>query len=214
MLRHEIADVLQTIYSTVAILQRRLPEDWETEQRHLSDLRRRAESCVKMIDVVRDFASPLNIAHDRVDLAAIVEETTRQTVANFPHLAVHSWPSMPTFVRGDCNRLGQLARCLLIHACDAAQSRIETGLCKSSEANHVDWIVRDDGAKLVPDRLEQIFSPSYETRRGRTGVDLALSRKIARMHGGDISARNRAGGGLEICVRLPSEIRSTSLLEV
>jgi len=214
MMRHEVGDLLQTVYCTVAVLQRRLPEDWKVERRFLTDLRRRAESCRDMVDVVRDFVNPFTISHERVNLALVVEEIARRTAADFPHLSVHVWPLAPTYIRGDFNRLEQLARCLLAHACEAAKSRIETGLCKSSELHYVDWIVRDDGAKILPDRLERIFSPSYETRQGRTGIGLALGRKIAQMHGGHISARNPPDGGPEICVRLPIEIPSTSLVGV
>jgi two-component system, sensor histidine kinase len=214
MMRHEVADLLQTVYYAVPVLQRRLPEDWKVEQGLLAVLRRRAATCRDMIDEVGDFVNPLTIAHDRVDLAVVVEEAARQMAADFPHLSVHAWPSKPTYLTGDLNRLRQLARSLLLHACEAAERRIETGLCKSSEPHRVDWIVRDDGAKILPDRLERIFSPSYETRQGRTGIGLALARKIAQMHGGDVSAHNRLDGGPEICVRLPMEIPSTSLVGV
>src|SRR5262245_19545532 len=48
-LRHEVGDLLQTLYATVAILQKRLPADWDLERRILSDMRRRAESCKHML---------------------------------------------------------------------------------------------------------------------------------------------------------------------
>jgi signal transduction histidine kinase len=214
IVRHEVGDLLQTVYCAVGVLQRRLPSEWEVEQRFLADLRRRAERCKDMIDVVRDFVNPLTISQDRVDLAVVIKEIARQMAGDFPHLSVQVWPLEPTYIRGDFSRLEQLARCLLAHGCEAAEMTIETGLCKSSEPNHVDWIVRDDGAKILPDRLERIFSPSYETRQGRTGIGLALARKIAQMHGGDISARNRPDNGPEICVRLPIEIPSSSLVRV
>src|SRR5271165_435901 len=53
-LRHEVGDLLQTIYSTVAILQERLGTDNRLERRFLSDLRARAETCRDELDAVHD----------------------------------------------------------------------------------------------------------------------------------------------------------------
>jgi signal transduction histidine kinase len=206
MLRHEIGDLLQTVYCTVAVLQRRLPEDWQAERTFLTDLRRRAENCREVIDAVRDFAYPLSISRDSVDFAVVVEETVRQCLEHYPHLAVRALPSPPTFVRGDFSRLSQMAWCLLCHACESARGGVETGLRTISENNQVEWIVRDDGNKVLPERLERIFSPGYETRQGRPGIAMALARKIVQMHGGE--------GGFEICVRLPLDISSSVLAEV
>src|SRR5262245_23193224 len=36
-LRHEVGDLLQTVYATVAILQERLPREWSLERRVLTD---------------------------------------------------------------------------------------------------------------------------------------------------------------------------------
>jgi signal transduction histidine kinase len=196
------------------VLQQRLPDEWKAEHRFLADLRQRAETCRELIDVVRDFACSLPMAQDSVDLADVVEKSTRQIAFRYPKLTVRSWPAPATFVRGDFNRLVQLASCLLIHSCEAAERGVETGLRRHPELGQVEWTVRDDGAKLLPERLERIFSPCYETRRGRLGTGMALARKIARMHGGDALARNGVEKGFEICVRLPIDVSSDVLAGV
>jgi signal transduction histidine kinase len=51
-----------------------------------------------------------------------------------------------------------------------------------------------------------MFDPFYGSRRGNgagSGLGLALCREIVRVHGGNISAANREGGGCEVQVRLP-----------
>jgi signal transduction histidine kinase len=57
--------------------------------------------------------------------------------------------------------------------------------------------------------IKQVFEPFYrvESSRNRetggTGLGLPIARQIARAHGGEVTLRNRAQGGLEACVRLP-----------
>ncbi|MFL6196362.1 MAG: ATP-binding protein [Thermoanaerobaculia bacterium] len=63
--------------------------------------------------------------------------------------------------------------------------------------------VRDSGPGVPPDQLLRIFDPYFSTHDTGTGLGLPIARRIAEEHGGDITARNRAGGGLEVTVSLP-----------
>jgi len=67
--------------------------------------------------------------------------------------------------------------------------------------------VTDRGAGLPAQELERIFERFYRVNRG-TGADgyglgLAICRLIAKVHGGEIAARNAPGGGLRLDVTLP-----------
>ena len=59
------------------------------------------------------------------------------------------------------------------------------------------------------DQLEKLFEPFYrvsqarERETGGYGLGLAIAARAIKKHGGDIVARNRAQGGLEVVVRLP-----------
>ena len=69
--------------------------------------------------------------------------------------------------------------------------------------------ITDAGPGIPEDELEQVFEPFFrlESSRSRntggTGLGLSIARNIARAHGGELSLRNRAEGGLEAIVSLP-----------
>jgi signal transduction histidine kinase len=69
--------------------------------------------------------------------------------------------------------------------------------------------VLDTGPGLPEADLERVFEPFFrlEASRNRatggTGLGLGIVRSIARLHGGDISLRNRAAGGLDAALVLP-----------
>jgi signal transduction histidine kinase len=69
--------------------------------------------------------------------------------------------------------------------------------------------VQDAGPGLPPDQLERVFEPFYRAEHSRsretggTGLGLTIARGIAEAHGGELSLRNREGGGLEATLRLP-----------
>ncbi len=74
---------------------------------------------------------------------------------------------------------------------------------------HAVLTVADDGPGLPPDELETVFEPFQRGERSRSrqtggaGLGLAVARQAARAAGGDVSLRNRSGGGLEAVLILP-----------
>lgn len=68
--------------------------------------------------------------------------------------------------------------------------------------------IEDDGPGLPEDQLERVFEPFYRLEASRSrdtggaGLGLPLARNIARAHGGDLTLRNRPGGGLRAILTL------------
>jgi signal transduction histidine kinase len=69
--------------------------------------------------------------------------------------------------------------------------------------------ISDEGPGVAEEELPKIFTPFYRVSQARerdtggTGVGLAIAAQAVQWHGGEIVARNRPGGGLEIEMRLP-----------
>ena len=83
------------------------------------------------------------------------------------------------------------------------------------ERGPVGWIfsVSDGGPGISPAELPHIFDPLYrgDASRNRStggaGLGLAIARRILRVHGGDLTAANRPGGGAELIATLPNAER-------
>ncbi len=69
--------------------------------------------------------------------------------------------------------------------------------------------VRDHGPGVPESELANIFRPFYrvatarDRQSGGAGLGLAIADRIARLHGGRVSAVNVEGGGLEIAFHFP-----------
>jgi two-component system, OmpR family, sensor histidine kinase CpxA len=69
--------------------------------------------------------------------------------------------------------------------------------------------VRDHGPGVPEEAIEKLFRPFYrldnsrERKTGGVGLGLAIADRIARMHGGVVTATNAPDGGLVLEIRLP-----------
>jgi two-component system sensor histidine kinase CpxA len=73
--------------------------------------------------------------------------------------------------------------------------------------------IRDFGPGVPDGELSKIFRPFYrvsesrDRRTGGAGLGLAIALRAVQIHGGNILALNAEGGGLELQIRLPVNIR-------
>ncbi len=69
--------------------------------------------------------------------------------------------------------------------------------------------IRDHGPGIPDEELPHVLEPYYrlDSSRGGArrsfGMGLSIARGILAQHGGDLTLRNAAGGGLEVTVALP-----------
>jgi len=109
-------------------------------------------------------------------------------------------------------RLKQILLNLLSNACKFTKEG-EVALRVRKVADGRDWVelaVADTGIGLTAEQQAKLFqeftqADSLTARRyGGTGLGLALSRKLARMMGGDVTVTSELRKGSVFTVRLPS----------
>jgi signal transduction histidine kinase len=199
-LRHEVGDLLQTVYATVAILQERLGPAQALEKRLLGDLRTRAETCKNEIDAVHDLVCPLSVSAGTLDLAELSAGLVATFARRFQGLGVRLEAAGPVAVSGDARRLAQVGSLLLLSACQAAQNEVQVRAAAGTEA---EWSIRDDGPGANPEQMSWLTAPFSTTHHAQFGLGLALAGRVAALHGGRILAGNEPGGGFRVRLFLP-----------
>jgi signal transduction histidine kinase len=169
----------------------------------------------EVLDLSKIEAGRLELNPEPVDLARLIDEvigTAGQLAEkNQNRLIVEAHENLGA-LNADSMRLKQILLNLLSNACKFTKEG-EVALRVRKVADGRDWIelaVADTGIGLTAEQQAKLFqeftqADSLTARRyGGTGLGLALSRKLARMMGGDVIVASEPGKGSVFTVRLPA----------
>jgi signal transduction histidine kinase len=170
----------------------------------------------EILDLSKIEAGKLELNPESVNLAKLIDEvigTAGQLAEkNKNRLVVEAQENLGS-LNADSMRLKQILLNLLSNACKFTKQG-EVALRVRRVADGRDWVelaVADTGIGLTAEQQAKLFqeftqADSLTARRyGGTGLGLALSRKLARMMGGDVTVASEPGKGSVFTVRLPRD---------
>jgi PAS domain S-box-containing protein len=217
VLGHELRNPLAPLRSGVELLglARDRPELLEgirvMMQRQLGHLVHLVDD---LLDVSRITRGDIQLQQVVVDLQTIVAaavELTRPLIDERGHRLSVDAPAEPIHVRGDIERLTQVVGNLLSNAAKYTHPGGTIEVRAASSEGRALVRVRDTGYGIPRDQLEQVFEmftqvPEHRTHLGGggLGIGLALSRRLAELHGGTLQANSEGlGKGSEFSLHLP-----------
>jgi signal transduction histidine kinase len=218
---------LRTPLNAVIGYSEMLLEDAEAEGRNeqqVADLRRINSAGKHLLSLVTDVldlskieAGKMELAAQPFDLSSFVDDvvaTCRPLVMDKGNeFVVEREPDLGIVV-GDQTKLRQAVLNLLSNAAKFTQQGRVT-LKATREGASREWIslaVRDTGIGISRENLPKLFQnfnqaeASTSSRYGGTGLGLALSQKLCRMMGGEITVDSALGGGSCFTIRVPATL--------
>jgi signal transduction histidine kinase len=107
-------------------------------------------------------------------------------------------------VRLDAKLIKQAVLNLMINGLQAMEGRGgELILVACTTAKELLIEVIDTGGGIAPDAVERVFHAYYSTKKGGTGLGLAMARRIAEEHGGCLTVKSEPGKGSIFTLHLP-----------
>jgi signal transduction histidine kinase len=204
---HEFRNGLATIHGYGKLLDpSALPDAYRP---YVQGIRAETESLGEIVTNFLNFARPAQLTLTDVDLRAICERAVEELRPDARALG-GDVTVRGTFGRlqGDEVLLRQAFSNLLRNAVEAcSQSSVAPTVVIASEVDEDRGIstitVDDNGPGIEPAARERVFQPFFTSKRGGTGLGLALVQKIIVFHNGRIAAGSSSLGGASLRVSLP-----------
>jgi signal transduction histidine kinase len=167
-----------------------------------------------------DFARSTKLEKQPVDVGQIVAQTIHFLLPRAERRDIRMIDATspePLMIDADEGQIRQVLLNLLLNALDAVsnggcvevrahfQTAGDAAANGTGPARVLVLEVLDDGRGLPKDQPDRIFEPFFSTKDTGLGLGLATCRRIIDLHGGEITASSRPGGGAHFQIRLPSE---------
>jgi signal transduction histidine kinase len=212
MVNHELRNSLAAVYGWSEMLVRK--KDPATVPRAAFEVLDSAQQAVGLINDLLDLS---RLDEDRlkpviraVEPGSIAKRAVGRVTpaANARQVAIELAvaPGLPP-CETDASRVEQILVNLLGNAIQHTPERSTVRLDVSSVETLILYTVRDEGPGIPEADLERVFDIYASTKEGDmrgVGLGLPLSRRLARLLGGNLSAFSRPGAGGEFVLELPA----------
>ncbi len=214
---HELRSPLTVLAGSADVLLMGLQRDPAGAERIARRMQREIQRLMRLVQDLLllarlDAAGDASLHMEPVWLKDVVQRAVRdmRPVAGGRVLAVAVGPAAAeAWVRGDDDQLYRLLINLLDNAIrhTASDGRIEVAVELRQDA--VATRVSDDGCGIPPEHLPHVFDrfyradPSRARETGNAGLGLAIAKRSAEAHGGDLTVTSEVGSGTAFTLTLP-----------
>ncbi len=209
-LAHEIKNPLSTVQLNLQLLREDLMPENPAYSRLVSRLSTVHNETTRLREILDDFlryAGRIELDRKPTELNQLLEELCDffmpQAQLQRVQLRLRKSPE-PIIANVDPRLIKQAVLNLLINGLQAiGDAGGELILTVAAVGKNAVIDVIDTGPGIDPEVAAKIFQAYYTTKKGGTGIGLAMAKRIAEEHGGRIAVRSEVGKGSDFSITLP-----------
>ena len=215
-LAHELRNGIASLSGYLTLLEQRRNDDDITGT--LVEMRSETDQLLRVLEDFLSFARPGSARMTAVDLLRVVHRAAADPVLHEARLRIRSDESKLPTLQGDSLLLERALRNLLhnAHRAHLAGARpdepIEVSIAVIGSQMSVK--ISDRGLGVPVELRDRLFVPFATTSANGVGLGLALSHRIAELHGATLELADREGGGtiatLTFAVRSEAAVASAT----
>lgn len=218
---HEVKTPLGYIRGLTELIKEDLPKD-APQQKYVQTIVESIDRLNVMVEEILSLASVKVDTSTEVDPIFVVRESiayVRDKVEANDLRLIEDYPTSPTLIKGDRQKLAESFLNILRNACEAAPRgasinirvrHVIVGHSPESQSETVMIEFHNEGSYISPETKEKLFTPFFTTKKKGTGLGLAISKQIIEAHGGAIQVESDPHSGTLFRVLLPAQSGSIS----
>lgn len=203
---HEIKNPLNSIALRLELLRTRVLEEVPEAAPELEVIAQEVTRLDRVVRTFLDFTRPVEPVYQALDMGAMLEEIADliRPEAGRAGVAVDlRMPEGAVTLRGDADLLKQALLNMVHNALEVMPGGGRLGMAVLPRGSQCHIEISDTGPGIPPEQREKIFQLYYTTKKGGTGIGLAMAFRAAQLHGGTIEVSGGKGRGSTFTMRLP-----------
>jgi signal transduction histidine kinase len=198
---------LKTPLITIAGFAKRISKDMGDVKEDSELILTSAMKMEMIIHDVLDFAKPVRLFFNKKDLKSVIEHACESCMVKAANRTIElsvSLPAEPIMISVDRSKFERALINLINNAIDASVVGSNIMITTEPGDGKVIIRIRDHGAGMDKETVENIFIPFYTNKNSGTGLGMAIAKKIIEGHKGIIHINSKEKMGTEIIVELPA----------
>jgi len=204
---HEIKNPLNSIAIRLELLRSKFVPDAPGAEKELDVIAAEITRLDRVVRTFLDFTRPVELKTGELDLVKLTETvlTLVRPEAERAGILIEFAPRIaPVRIRGDADLLKQAILNVVRNGIEAMPDggKLTLGLTQSS--GEAILTVADTGPGISAETRDKIFDLYYSTKKGGSGIGLAMTYRALQLHGGSIEVDRNPEGGALLRLRWPS----------
>jgi signal transduction histidine kinase len=203
---HEVKNPINAIVVHLELLKTKLGSTPGPANRHLDVIDSEIHRLDRVVQTLVDFSRPVEVKLVEYDLRYAVSDVVALAEAEMSTKQVKltcSLPNYPLVAKVDVDLLKQAVLNVVQNGAQAMPEggRLDVILLEDGKSAVIQ--VEDEGGGIAEELRERIFDLYFTTKKGGSGIGLAMTYRILQLHHGSIDVQSEIGRGTVFQLRIP-----------
>jgi signal transduction histidine kinase len=206
---HEVKNPINAIVVHLELLKEKMARGDQSADRHIDVIQKEIRRLDRVVETLVDFSRPVELDLAVHDLRSIVNSVLALAEPELEQRAVRVSsviPSTPVYVRVDADLIQQAFLNVLLNGAQSMAEGGELDVELRQTAQEASLRIRDYGCGIPREILGRIFNLYFTTKRGGTGIGLAMTYRILQLHNGSVQVESELDSGTQFTLRLPVSV--------
>jgi PAS domain S-box-containing protein len=203
---HEVKNPINAIVVHLEVMRQKLKEVDPDTRRHIDIIGSEIQRLDRVVQTLVDFTRPVELRLVEMDLRKLVDDVVILASPASEQNQVHierqtGQEALPT--RIDIDLVKQAVLNIVINGVQAMPDGGTMQLGLRREGENALLTVRDQGQGIPEDIRDKVFNLYFTTKKGGSGIGLAMAYRVVQLHHGSLEFESIAGKGTTFYLRFP-----------